>query len=244
MAASQPPPSAAHAPPRTTPWRAPAYKPAQPALSEHGGGLAAATLGSTRATPHHTVARASLQASAARVGRARLRPHSRRSRQHTRCLAPHRGARQPTSQHSPRRASTVAASQPPPSAAHAPPRTAPRRAPAYKPAQPASSEHGGGLTAAALGSTRATPHHTVARASLQASAARAERARRRHHSRRRWQPTRRLAPHRGARQPTSQRSPRRASTVAASQPPPSAGHAAHRTAPRRAPAYSIRPSPR
>ena len=55
MAASQPPSSAAHAPPRTTLWRAPAYPPAQPASSEHDGGLTAATRGSSRATPHHTV---------------------------------------------------------------------------------------------------------------------------------------------------------------------------------------------
>jgi len=72
--------AAAHTPPRATPWRAPAYKPAQPATSEHGGGLTAATLGSSRATRHHTAVRASLQASTARVERARWRPHSRRPR--------------------------------------------------------------------------------------------------------------------------------------------------------------------
>ena len=167
MAASQPPPSVAHAPPRTTPWRAPAYKPAQPASGEHGCGLTAAALGSIRAASHHTAARASLQASTARVARARWRPHSRRPRQPVRRLAPHRGARRPTSQHSPRRASTRATSQPPSPAARAPhcatPRR-PRRAPDHKPAQPALSEHGGGLAAAALGSTRAPPRATPWRA--------------------------------------------------------------------------------
>ena len=64
MAARQPPSPAAHAPPRATPWRAPAYKPAQPASSEHGGGLAAAVLGSTRAASHNTLERAGLQATA------------------------------------------------------------------------------------------------------------------------------------------------------------------------------------
>jgi hypothetical protein len=106
-----------------------------------------------------TVARISVEASAARVERARWRPDSRHLRQHTRRLAPHRGAHRPTSQRSPRRASTMAARQPPSSAAHAPPRTTPWRAPAYKPAQPASSEHDGGLTAAASGSTHAASRH-------------------------------------------------------------------------------------
>ena len=213
--ASQPPSSVAVALPRTTPRRAPACKPAQPASGEHGGGLAAAVLGSARAASHHTVARASLQASAARVERARHQPDSRPPRQPTRRLAPYRGARQPTSQRGPRRASTVAASQPPPSGEVALPRTAPWRAPAYKPAQPASSKHGISLTAAVLGSPRAAPRRTAARASLHASAARVERARHQPHSRLPRQPTRRLAPHRGARQPTSQRSPRRASTASA-----------------------------
>ena len=176
---------------------------------------AAAAGGSQAIHTQRTVARISVEASAARVERARWRPDSRHLRQHMRRLAPHRGAHRPTSQRSPRRASTMAARQPPSSAAHAPPRTTPWRAPAYKPAQPASSKHGISLTAAVLGSSRVTPHHTAACASLQASAARVGRARRRSRSRRPRQRTRRLAPHRGARQPTSQRSPRRASTASA-----------------------------
>ena len=183
------------------------------------------------------MARASLQASAARVEQARHQPDSRRPRQPTRRTAPHRGARQPTRQRSPRRASTASTSQPPSSAAHAPPRTTPWRAPAhqpaqpassehgisltcrpprtahapprtipwrapaYKPARPASSEHGGGLTAAALGSSRATPHrHRGARQRTSQRSPSSGHTRWRPHSRRPRQPTRRTAPHRGARQ--------------------------------------------
>ena len=135
VAASQPPPSVVIALPRTTPWRAPAYEPAQPASGRLGPGPTAAALGSPRATPHHTVVRASRQASEACVERARRRAHIRRPRQPTRRLAPHCGARQRTRQRSPRRASTMAASQPPPSVAAALPRTTPWRAPARKPAR-------------------------------------------------------------------------------------------------------------
>ena len=77
----------------------------------------------------------------------------------------------------------------------------------------------------------------MARASPPASAARVERARHQPDCRPPRQPTRRLAPYRGARQPTSQRGPRRASTVAASQPPPLVAVALRRTAPWCAPAY-------
>ena len=86
---------------------------------------AAAAGGSQAIHTQRTVARISVEASAARVERARWRPDSRHLRQHMRRLAPHRGAHRPTSQRSPRRASTVAVSQPPSLAAHAPPRTTP-----------------------------------------------------------------------------------------------------------------------
>ena len=219
-----------------TPWRAPAWKPAQPASSEQGDGSAAATRGSTRAASRHTVARASVEASAARVERAGRRLSCRHPRQHTCRLSPHRGARQRRSQRSPHRASRATAQLPPPEAAHVPPLATPWRAPAWKPAQPASSEQGDGSAAATRGSTRAASRHTVARASVEASAARVERAGRRLSCRHPRQHTCRLSPHRGARQRRSQRSPRRASRATAQLPPPKAAHVPPLATPWRAPA--------
>ena len=116
-------------------------EPAQPTSSKQGDSSAATTRGSTRATSRHTVARASVEASAARVERAGRRLSCRHPRQHTCRLLPHRGARQRRSQRSPRRASRVTAQLPrrsqhsphrasmaaaqllPPEAAHVPPRS-------------------------------------------------------------------------------------------------------------------------
>ena len=109
MTAQLPPPKAAHVPPLATPWRAPAWKLAQPASSEQGDGSAAATRGSTRAASRHTVARASVEASAARIERAWQQLSCRHPRQHMCRLSPHRGARQRRSQRSPHRASRAAA---------------------------------------------------------------------------------------------------------------------------------------
>ena len=225
--------------------RASVHTPAQPTPSRHGPGQAAAAVAITRAASRHTVARASVEAGAARVEQARSRPSGRRRRRRTRRLAPHRGARQRRSQRGPLRASTVTATQQPPPSSHAPPRATPWRAPEYKPAQPTSSKHGHGQAAAAVVITRAASRHTVARASVEASAARVERARWRPQSRRPRPPTRRLAPNRGARQRSSQRSPRRASTMATSEPPPSAAHAPPRATPRRTPAHEpVQPASR
>eukprot|EP00964_Phaeocystis_antarctica_P148467 scaffold115332_cov68-Phaeocystis_antarctica.AAC.1 len=113
--------------------------------------------------------------------------------------------------HGPRRASLATAEAPPPETARVQPRTAPCCAPAWKPAQPATSEQSSGKGAAARDCTGAASHHTVVRASVEASAARDERAVRRPRRRRLRLHGCSLAPHPGARQRRSQRSPQRAS---------------------------------
>eukprot|EP00964_Phaeocystis_antarctica_P087787 scaffold55799_cov27-Phaeocystis_antarctica.AAC.1 len=58
-AAEAPPPETARVQPCTTPWCAPAWKPAQTATSEQSVGRGAAARGCTGAASHHTVVRAS-----------------------------------------------------------------------------------------------------------------------------------------------------------------------------------------
>ena len=112
------------------------------------------------------------RASAAHVEQAGRQLSCHHQRQHTCHLSPHRGARQRRSQRSPRRASRATAQLPPPKAAHVPSLATQRRS-QRRPL--ASSEHGSSPAAATRRSTRAASRHTVARASVEASAARIER---------------------------------------------------------------------